>query len=178
MRQEYLRAEDFISKATKETSKLIVVTGSRGEGIPVYSLLDYQLSWSGKTEFLKYLRNKLLLQKKPVIWFRFPAVSFFFCASGVYELDESQITSLGFLDAANNKSARGITILIDAKQVKESGPPCVPLIYAVQNKLGPTIIYCTSPKLRETERVMEQSLLNHNITYIMNPWTGFELELL
>ena len=90
---------------------------------------------------------------------------------------------MDFLTDDENQSAKGITILIDANAVEDPytvppPPRSIPFVPGLGDELGPTIVYFSSPNLRYCKKKLNESLMAHHAIYIMNPWTGFELELL
>ena len=96
-----------------------------------------------------------------------------YCEYGVFELPP-ELLNAAFM---SHKATRGITILIDANDCDTRVIPLVGL--PSSGKFYPTVIFCSSPKLGPTYKRLEEKLNRLKFrTFVMNPWTAFELELM
>ena len=125
----------------------------------------------GKTRFRDFLLRKLLRDGKTVITYREkPTQIILFCEAGVFEIAEHDFSQEHFL---TNESSKDITILIDA----DDKVPEIPLLNLVHVVFNPTMVYCTSPKIGDNMKSLAQSEMR-KLVFVMNPWTGFELEIM
>ena len=94
----------------------------------------------------------------------------FFCEAGVYKVKISILNS-NILDW---EMSRNLYILADANTSVDNK---IPLIWKTQN-FRPTLIYATSYRDYNTDKILQQNYNNAQSVFVMNPWTLFELELL
>ena len=93
----------------------------------------------------------------------------FFCEEGTFELDDGALDCYLLI----RKGSEGLYILADANAVD-----AIPLInYGARKGFRPTLVYATSSMDYESNKRLEQNLDRFFLTFIMNPWTLFELEL-
>ena len=119
----------------------------------------------GKTYFSYYLTYRLLLKAKPVIiWHQNDAT--LYCGAGVFTLQHNMIQRNRFLSADKNPSAKSMTILIDASAMPDQ-PRMVPIGAGLGDKLGPTIIFSSSPKLHACQKMLDESLPSKSRTHIL-----------
>ena len=166
----------MIFNPLRKKPNVFVFTGSEGGGMNMNSYCGLANDPLGKTFLSRYLFFRLLLQKKPVMVLNPGGFAYFYCDSGVFLLREI-IAEHFFLTGEDNESARSITILIDAGAVPDH-PRRIPLAEGLHEKLGPTMIFFSSPQLSHCSKKLAESLPSHHSIHVMNPWTGFELELL
>ena len=150
-----------------------MVQGSPGAGIESLPIKICPLnSFLGRSLFLNYLAICLLRQSRPLIWCGVNSrkeYNLFFCKKGVFRLHDNALVN-NFL---GSEASQGLYILADANTVKP-----IPLIKRVlHNSFRPTLVYAASPNDEESSKLLEQNLNYAFHTFIMNPWTLFELEL-
>ena len=116
---------------------------------------------------MRYLHLKLLQDQKAVFWCS-EFSWYLFCSEGVYKLDPRDVD-----DFCTTEASKNVYFLADANTIST-----IPLIASTNQNFQPTLIFATSPKDDQLEKVLEQSFHNNHLTFIMNPWTLFEIELL
>ena len=97
-----------------------------------------------------------------------------YCAKGVYEIPERAVNDINVL---LHEQMKGVYLLVDGNETSS-----LPFVRTSRTDLQATLIYVTSSKpnsinARSMERILESSYQNAHKTFIMNPWTMFELEL-
>ena len=94
-------------------------------------------------------------------------------------MKHEQLADPDFISDSSDEFIRSLFVLIDANaNDRQKDQRVIPLITSVRRKrLGPKIIYTSSPRLRNVFKNVDEHLDKYEV-HIMNPWTGFELELL
>ena len=124
----------------------------------------------GKTVFLRYLAIRLAQQQIPFLWVSPNDQSMtLFCQQGCYPVAMDQ----GSVNIIQMDGAKDLYILCDSNNSRE-----IPFIRATKHMFLPRLVYATSPKLEDNEKLLRQSIDNQYQQFVMMPWTLFEMELM
>ena len=114
-----------------------------------------------------YFLHRQLQKGKPALWYT-PDLWYLFCSEGVYAIPQRDLTANLLMD----KDFKGVYFLVDANTEN-----ALPEIFYFKGSFMWTLIYASSPKDNEVTKALQQNYSSRYLTFTMNPWTLFEIEL-
>ena len=128
----------------------------------------------GKSHFGKYLQLRLSRQKKPfLVCSTLVSGNGFYaqlhCADGVWNVSAYAFTH----ELLTTPAFRDIVVICDENLHSQ-----LPFVRQVGGEFSGLLVFITSPKLSNIDKDLESNWQSEYETFIMNPWTMFEMELM